>query len=216
MLWTAERVEQAVKLWENGFTASQVAERLGHGATRSSVLGKLHRIGKAERPDFESVKIKKWNAESENELLALDDAGKSTAEIAGILGRSLFSIKHRLSVLSKRRTPRALAFAQRRQITYSHGDTRREIIGTERQAPMRVRVEEPYDPNKPRIPLTALTESVCHWPLGNPGEDTFGFCGQPSRHDSPYCCFHHRIGYQPQWAQAKARRKAEWVSKAIR
>lgn len=42
--WTDERVEELRKLFWEGFSASQIASRLG-GITRNSVIGKLNRLG---------------------------------------------------------------------------------------------------------------------------------------------------------------------------
>jgi len=41
--WTDDRVDRLTKLWREGLSASVIATRLG-GCTRSSVLGKLHRL----------------------------------------------------------------------------------------------------------------------------------------------------------------------------
>ncbi len=46
--WTRRRVAVLTKLWEAGYSASQVATLLG-GVTRSAVLGKAHRLGLAGR-----------------------------------------------------------------------------------------------------------------------------------------------------------------------
>ena len=46
------------------------------------------------------------------------------------------------------------------------------------------------------ISLVALTDDTCRWPLGYPTEETFGFCGNESPIDSPYCNFHHRMAYR--------------------
>lgn len=43
--WTDERVEQLKELWLLGLSASQCARELGGGATRSSVIGKVYRMG---------------------------------------------------------------------------------------------------------------------------------------------------------------------------
>lgn len=40
--WTDERTEEAKRLWLEGFSAAQIAKKLG-GVTRNAVLGKLHR-----------------------------------------------------------------------------------------------------------------------------------------------------------------------------
>jgi GcrA cell cycle regulator len=49
MSWTEERVELLRKLWNEGLSASQVAAELGTGVTRNAVIGKIHRLGLAER-----------------------------------------------------------------------------------------------------------------------------------------------------------------------
>lgn len=43
MQWTPERVEALARLWAEGFTARQIAEKLG-GVTRNAVIGKAHRL----------------------------------------------------------------------------------------------------------------------------------------------------------------------------
>ncbi len=49
MSWTEERVDLLRKLWSDGLSASQVAAELGPGITRNAVIGKIHRLGLAER-----------------------------------------------------------------------------------------------------------------------------------------------------------------------
>jgi GcrA cell cycle regulator len=49
MSWTEERVELLRKLWTDGLSAAQVAAELGPGITRNAVIGKIHRLGLAER-----------------------------------------------------------------------------------------------------------------------------------------------------------------------
>lgn len=49
MDWTDERITELKRLWSEGFSASQIAERLG-GITRNAVIGKAHRLHLASRP----------------------------------------------------------------------------------------------------------------------------------------------------------------------
>lgn len=42
--WTEERIETLKKLWLDGWSCSQIAALLGKGATRNSVIGKVHRL----------------------------------------------------------------------------------------------------------------------------------------------------------------------------
>lgn len=48
MSWTDERVELLKKLWADGLSASQIANRMG-GVTRNAVIGKVHRLGLSGR-----------------------------------------------------------------------------------------------------------------------------------------------------------------------
>ena len=49
MSWTEEREQRLKKLWEKGYTASQIAEMLGGDTTRNAVIGKAHRLKLAAR-----------------------------------------------------------------------------------------------------------------------------------------------------------------------
>lgn len=49
MDWTEERVTLLKGMWTNGYTARQIAEKLG-GVTRNAVIGKAHRLGLSSRP----------------------------------------------------------------------------------------------------------------------------------------------------------------------
>ena len=49
MSWTEEREQRLKRLWEKGYTASQIAEMLGAGTTRNAVIGKAHRLKLAAR-----------------------------------------------------------------------------------------------------------------------------------------------------------------------
>jgi GcrA cell cycle regulator len=48
MTWTNDRVATLKHYWKDGFSASQIAQRLG-GVTRNAVIGKVHRLGLAGR-----------------------------------------------------------------------------------------------------------------------------------------------------------------------
>ena len=46
--------------------------------------------------------------------------------------------------------------------------------------------------------LLDLTERVCKWPMGHPGESDFHFCGSPVNPGFPYCVEHCGRAYQAQ------------------
>ena len=45
--WTAERVEQLTRLWEEELTTAEIGRRLG--LTKNAVIGKIHRLGLVPR-----------------------------------------------------------------------------------------------------------------------------------------------------------------------
>lgn len=86
--WTPERTELLRTLWDRGFSASQIAYRLGGGISRNSVLGKAHRLGvviKGQRTTAygKSVRAKK----KPNVALTSSEIGCS------LFGKSLFKLK---------------------------------------------------------------------------------------------------------------------------
>lgn len=48
--WTDDRINALKRLWMDGLSASQIARELGEGATRNSVIGKVHRLKLSKRP----------------------------------------------------------------------------------------------------------------------------------------------------------------------
>jgi hypothetical protein len=47
-IWTVDRTEMLRKLWDNGYSCSQIAAEMGCGLTRNAIIGKVHRL-KLER-----------------------------------------------------------------------------------------------------------------------------------------------------------------------
>lgn len=54
--------------------------------------------------------------------------------------------------------------------------------------------------------VLTLNESMCKFPIGDPTDDNFAFCGRASS-CGPYCQDHARLAYQP--SQARKRRVSE-------
>ncbi|MCC5995317.1 MAG: GcrA cell cycle regulator, partial [Oceanicaulis sp.] len=52
--------------------------------------------------------------------------------------------------------------------------------------------------------VLTLREGMCKWPIGDPADAQFRFCGHPTKPGSAYCDAHAQLAYQP---QAKRKRK---------
>ncbi len=171
MGWTDERVELLKRLWAEGLSASQIANRLG-GVTRNAVIGKVHRLG--------------------------------------LSGRATTS---RAKATRPRRRPMQGGGGQARRL---HLPTRGNLALTpsyEEDAevehdPAPAPIEELVIPPSERATIATLKEHMCRWPIGDPVESDFHFCGRKSAPGMPYCEHHARIAYQPLQSRRRDRRAA--------
>jgi GcrA cell cycle regulator len=46
--------------------------------------------------------------------------------------------------------------------------------------------------------VLTINDRMCRWPIGDPSENEFHFCGRKPKSGSPYCEAHARKAYQPQ------------------
>lgn len=71
-------------------------------------------------------------------------------------------------------------------------------------APKKVKKEE----KEQLITLLMLTDRMCKWPIGHPGEEKFHFCGIKSVPGQPYCAEHSAIAYQERSSKKDRRDRA--------
>lgn len=57
MVWDQDRTELCVKLWNEGYSATQVAQRIG-GVSRNAVIGKIHRLGLSNTVSHRATKFR--------------------------------------------------------------------------------------------------------------------------------------------------------------
>lgn len=51
--------------------------------------------------------------------------------------------------------------------------------------------------NGDMVTVMTVSDAMCKWPVGDPGDADFGFCGHSIDGDSPYCTEHAKLAYQP-------------------
>lgn len=52
-------------------------------------------------------------------------------------------------------------------------------------------------PGRQLASMLHLTERMCRWPIGHPGQVEFGYCGRPVAAGRPYCAEHCVRAYAP-------------------
>lgn len=167
MEWTEQRIDMLRKLWGQGQTASQIATLLG-GVTRNAVIGKAHRLGLTGRPS----PIKRESSEG--------------------------SAPRRRSATAPRRQQPALAPMPAARTTTGMSVPVENAAGA-RSEPSRseAQVAEPPAPRAPSAPRVAAQagSKSCSWPVGDPKQPGFHFCGDAAEAGRPYCAHHCGIAY---------------------
>ncbi|MGY6552271.1 MAG: GcrA family cell cycle regulator [Erythrobacter sp.] len=216
MSWTDERIATLKKLWEGGATASQIAEELG-GVSRNAVIGKAHRLGLKSRPS----PVKSNDKKAASAPAAAPK--KPAAPRAPAASKPVSAAKPAASAAAKPAEPSEQAAspdaAQAAQspsqplpnpasdlpkiVSVGPGGFLRQGPG-DQQAPIPPAPPRRLVPAKPspeiadKTSLLDLSDKVCRWPMGHPGEPDFHFCGQPVNPGFPYCVEHCGRAYQAQ------------------
>lgn len=225
MSWTDERIDQLKAMWEKGLTASQIAEELG-GVSRNAVIGKAHRLGLQSRPspvksgDGTRKKPAARKAATPKNAAPQTDveaAPSPSAAQAAPQPSSSPRAAPATDTPSAPATPRAarpaqppaqeqpapVASHQPRVVSVGPGGFLRQGPG-DQQAPIPPAPPRRLVPAKPspeiadKTSLLDLTEKICKWPMGHPGEPDFHFCGEKVNPGFPYCVEHCGRAYQAQ------------------
>ena len=209
MSWTDERIETLRKMWDSGMTATQIAEELG-GVSRNAVIGKAHRLGLQSRPS--PVKA--------NEAPKKAAPVRKPAPVEMEAPKPVAPVHHSTPAPVRMAPPAAPtpapaspaataapagepAAPQPRIISVGPGGFLRQGPG-DQQAPIPPAPPRRLVPAKPspeiagKTTLLDLTERICKWPMGHPGEPDFHFCGEAVNPGFPYCVEHCGRAYQAQ------------------
>jgi GcrA cell cycle regulator len=136
-----------------------------------------------------------WTAERIELLRTLFASGLSSREIALEIGVSRNAVIGKISRL-KLNTGEG-----RRSAAKGEPKVRRPV--SQRSTMRALRAEQPQSliegmpiPDSHRCSLLELTDQTCRWPIGNPTDAEFWFCGNEPVEGLPYCVGHARIAYR--------------------
>ncbi|WP_397505668.1 GcrA family cell cycle regulator [Qipengyuania sp. R86523] len=211
MSWTDERIATLKKMWEGGSTASQIADELG-GVSRNAVIGKAHRLGLKSRPSPVKANDKKKAAAAPKaapKAPAPKKAAKPAAKPAAAAapaaqpepaapppaprqdaGNPSQPMPNKNSNL-----PKIVSVGPGGFLRQGPGDQQPPIPPA---PPRRLVPAKPSPEIADKTSLLDLSDKVCRWPMGHPGEPDFHFCGEAVNPGFPYCVEHCGRAYQAQ------------------
>jgi GcrA cell cycle regulator len=179
MSWTDERVEKLQEMWAEGMSAAQIAKTLG-GVTRNAVIGKVHRLGLSNRAaPGKPGGPEDPEALAEVEIEAAPQPSLPTAPEPVVEAAP--------EPVAPAAPPRPVARDLQRREPAPMSEDRKEALANLAEIEKTAR----------RVSLLDLTERVCKWPIGDPTEPNFHFCGLPAVPGKPYCAAHVTVAFQP-------------------
>ena len=208
MSWTDERIDQLKAMWERGLTASQIADELG-GVSRNAVIGKAHRLGLQSRPSPVKANEKKKAAPAKPKPAPKPAAKKAAPKPAAPKPAAPAAPAQPITPPASRQDASPSQPMPNKNsdlpkiVSVGPGGFLRQGPG-DQQAPIPPAPPRRLVPAKPspeiadKTSLLDLSDKVCRWPMGHPGEPDFHFCGEAVNPGFPYCVEHCGRAYQAQ------------------
>jgi GcrA cell cycle regulator len=165
MRWTAEAIENLVRLALEGRSASFIAAALG-AASRNAVIGKANRIGVKLNGDGRA------SAPGGKSARAYPAPLSASSHLKPVPGKQNFVPLSRDPPVPGSQSEGRNA----RKATWS-------FAGAEVGEMRRVRFED-------------IRGSACRWPLGDPRNGDFAYCGLTPAEGHSYCAGHCRMAYR--------------------
>ncbi|MDB5689266.1 MAG: GcrA cell cycle regulator [Sphingomonas bacterium] len=208
MAWTDERIDQLKRLWEQGMTASQIAEDLG-GVSRNAVIGKAHRLGLQSRPSPVRSSEAASAAPVVEETAAAAEPPAVQPEAAAPIEVAAPPVIDDVEEDSDDADETPVVAAppppppQPMVRSIGPGGFQRQGPGDQQPPatpapPRRLVPARPTAEMAGKTSLLELNDKICKWPIGHPGEPDFHFCGRPINPGFPYCLDHCSVAYQAQ------------------
>lgn len=179
MIWTEEKIAEVAKLAQTGMSSSEIGDHVG--ANRNQVIGLIYRKLK----DLPGRRRENGHDKNRGRKLIVAPSVKASRKQGGILGG---------------KPAKALKEARRERLNLHSGNIQNKREARENDPIYREPVitisDAEYDAGCPRVALNDHRDSQCRWPLGDPHEVDFAFCGHPRSRPSSYCFAHHQRSIQ--------------------
>jgi GcrA cell cycle regulator len=136
-------------------------------------------------------------------------ASQIAAELGGITRNAVIGKVHRLGLSGRAKSVSSAAPRPRKPRAPSHPASMFRTHGATALKPMSMPdfdieplIEREVRPllepvSSENVTIMELREAMCRWPIGDPGNSEFRFCGSQSNSSSSYCEYHAQLAYQP-------------------
>jgi GcrA cell cycle regulator len=188
MAWTEEMVEELKKLWDEGVTTGEIGRRLH--ISKNSIVGKVHRLGLSGRP---SPIKKKSDTETKDKATKTEKQPKekksTTKELKPEVKKDPVKQVVAEPVKNKPEEPKKITTPEPKPLPIEVSDE--EDIKLAKT----LNISNPKVNKTDNLSLVELDNHTCRWPIGDPKDENFHFCGKKIRLGQTYCEEHAAIAY---------------------
>lgn len=146
-------------------------------------------------------------------------ASQIAARLGGVTRNAVIGKVHRLGLSGRATSSRSSSPRPRRAHVPRASRTPSLLFGTRGNVALKPQfdyeldaapqpLEELVIPLAERASIATLKETMCRWPIGDPGDPEFHFCGRKKFGTLPYCEHHARMAYQPVQMRRREKRLA--------
>lgn len=172
-----------------------------------------------------------WTEERVAELKKLWAEGHSASQIAKRLGsvtrNAVIGKVHRLGLSGRatpsrpvKRPPRLARPKPQQMPRQASSAPRQSTALAVRAEPVHTHISEAEAniepqrlPNGDMVTVLTVKDTMCKWPIGDPADNNFGFCGHASADGSPYCAEHARVAFQPAKKRERRAREFDYIQR---
>lgn len=166
MAWTDEMVDDLRTMWKQGMTTAEIGKKLG--VSKNSIVGKVHRLGLSGRPSPIKKKDEVEDAKQPEEKKAPKEKHVFTEK----------PIEAKAEKVAEKAKP-----AEKIERKEPKKDFKKNCQLSE------------LEKNPRAVSLMELDNHTCRWPVGDPKDENFHFCGRKVRIGQTYCDEHSSVAY---------------------
>lgn len=228
--WTPARIAQLRDYWSQGLSLTGIARAMGD-LNRNQVVGKAHRLNLPKRPSPLAAEGRVWYRNQQGMVGSAKVQPLPPEDDLGGSPIAFVAVEATIATPRPGSAKRGGAVARMAGLL----KTPKDIVVPPKQAvaapaPAAVPESRPAAPRKlpeqniealfagsairsgdsihfegAALAVDGLRGAVCRWPIGDPRDGGFHFCGKKARIKSPYCEDHFKLAYTASSAKSRSR-----------
>ena len=192
MAWTDEMVEELKRLWDEGVTTGEIGRRLN--ISKNSIVGKVHRLGLSGRPSPIKKKSDTQSTEKAPKKTPTKEKRPVTKKVEEEKKTKVQPTVNETPI--EKKETEAKPVEQKKAPTPQVKPLNIEPSNEDDiKLAKSISMHTPTTSKGENLSLIELDNHTCRWPIGDPKDENFHFCGKKIRLGQTYCEEHAAIAY---------------------